>query len=309
MKILVTGGAGYIGTTLIPKLLERNYDVTLIDSLMYGGMPIIPFFKYKNFHFVKGDIRDANLLKEVAKDKDVIVHLAAIVGFPACRENPDLAEAINVGGTRNLIDALSKSQYVLLGSTGSNYGSLVNAVCTEDTPLNALSIYGKTKTKAEQMLMEETTCTAYRFATAFGVSPRLRLDLLINDLTYQATKQKYLVIYEADFMRTFIDVADIANSFLFAIDNMDKMKGEVYNVGGDNMNFSKRAVCDMIAKETGAYVHYADVGEDADKRNYVVSYKKINDLGFNTTVTVEEGIRELCRVIDAVKIQNPYANV
>jgi nucleoside-diphosphate-sugar epimerase len=309
MKILITGGAGYIGTTLTPKLLERGYDVTIIDSLMFGAMPIIPFFKFKNFHFIKGDIRDKNIMEEAVKDKDVIIHLAAIVGFPACRENPDLAQAVNVDATRQLASLLSPEQLVLFGSTGSNYGSLVNAICTEDTPLNALSIYGKTKTLAEELLMNETTCTAYRFATAFGVSPRLRLDLLVNDFTNQAVKQKYLVVYEANFMRTFIDVTDIARSFLFAIDNQDKMKGEVYNVGGDRMNHSKREVCEMIAKETGAYVHYADVGEDADKRNYVVSYKKINDLGFDTSVTVEEGIKELVQVVSAIKIHNPHTNV
>lgn len=308
MKILITGGAGYIGTSLIPRLLERNDEVTVIDSLMFGGVPIIPFFKNKRFHFIKGDIRDKETLRAACKGQDVIIHLAAIVGFPACRENPGLAHDVNVEGTRNLAECVDKSQLVLFGSTGSNYGSLVNAICTEDTPLNALSIYGKTKTAAEQILMEKTTCIAYRFATAFGVSPRLRLDPLINDFTYQAFKQKYLVVYEANFMRTFIDVSDIARSFLFAVDNQDKMRGEVYNVGGDDMNHSKRAVCEMIAKETGAYVHYADVGEDADKRNYIVSYKKINDLGFSTTVTVEEGIQELARAMVAIKLQNSFVN-
>lgn len=308
MKILVTGGAGYIGTTLVPKLLDRGYEVTVLDRLLFGGNAILPFFKHKNFHFIKGDIRDKIELSKAVKDKDVIVHLAAIVGFPACRENPDLAESTNVHGTKALASVVGRDQYILFGSTGSNYGAVPEGICTEETPLNPVSIYGKTKTEAEQILLEETNCTAYRFATAFGLSPRLRLDLLVNDLTYQAVKQKYFVVYESHFMRTFIHVQDIANSFLFAIENSNKMQGEVYNIGSDKMNYSKRDICEMIVKETGAHVHYADVGEDADKRNYVVSYEKVKQLGFTTTLSVEEGIRELARALPAVQIVNPYSN-
>ena len=204
--VLVTGGAGYIGTTLIPLLLERDYNVTVFDSLLLGGDALLPFFRHKNFHFIKGDIRDKDALRQAVKDKGVIIHLAAIVGFPACSENPDLAYSTNVEGTRNLAILVKKNQYILFGSTGSNYGAVLNGICTEETPLNPLSVYGKTKTEAERILLENTSVTAFRFATAFGVSPKLRLDLLINDLTYQALKQKYLVIYESSFMRTFIHV-------------------------------------------------------------------------------------------------------
>ncbi|MBX4192570.1 NAD(P)-dependent oxidoreductase [Candidatus Parcubacteria bacterium] len=308
MKVLVTGGAGYIGTSVVPLLLERGYDVTVFDCLMFGGTQILPFFRNPNFHFVKGDIRDKAALEAVVKGKNIIIHLAAIVGFPACRENPALAYSTNVEGTQNLADVITKDQYVLFGSTGSNYGSLVDAICTEDTPLNPLSIYGKTKTEAERILMATGQATAYRFATAFGLSPRLRLDLLVNDLTYQGLKQKYMVIYEADFMRTFIHVYDIARSFLFAIDNRSKMQGHVYNVGNESMNFSKRHICDLIASKTGAYVHYADVGEDQDKRNYTVSYEKIRNVGFETTLTIEDGVDELIQALEVVKVHNPHAN-
>lgn len=308
MKILVTGGAGYIGTSLVPKLLERGHEVTVLDRLMFGGQVLIPFFAHKNFHFIKGDIRDKVVMAGALKGKDVVVHLAAIVGFPACRENPELAQSVNVGGTRILASLLSRNQYVLFGSTGSNYGAVPEGVCTEETPLNPVSIYGETKTRAETLLMDETKCTAFRFATAFGASPRLRLDLLVNDFTYQAVKQKYLVVYEANFMRTFIHVRDMANAFLFAIDNHDRMKSQIYNIGGDHMNHSKREVCEMIAKETGAYVHYAAVGQDADKRDYAVSYKKIRDLGFIPTITVRDGIKELARIIPAIQIHNPHTN-
>jgi nucleoside-diphosphate-sugar epimerase len=311
MKILITGGAGYVGTTLTPLLLDHGHKVTVFDNLMYGGAPLLPFFRNPNFEFIKGDIRDKDMLRQAVSDKDIIVHLAAIVGFPACRENPDLAKEVNVRGTQNLAEAVSKHQYVLFASTGSNYGALTELtdhVCTEESALHPLSIYGKTKTEAEIIMMHRTTCTAFRFATAFGVSPRLRLDLLINEFTYQAVKQKYLVVYESNFMRTFIHVYDMARSFLHAIENMDKMKGQIYNMGSENLNCSKKQISEIIAKETGAYVHYADVGEDADKRNYIVSYKKIRATGFNTTITLEEGIKGLVKALKIINIFNPYSN-
>jgi nucleoside-diphosphate-sugar epimerase len=308
MKILVTGGAGYIGTTLIPLLLDRADDVTVFDSLLYGGEPLVPFFRARRFAFVRGDIRDGEALRSAARGHDVVIHLAAIVGFPACREDPQLAESTNVTGTANVAKAVDPGQYVLFGSTGSNYGALVDEICTEETPLNPLSIYGKTKTQAEEILLATGQTTAFRFATAFGISPRLRLDLLINDLTYQAVRQKYIVVYEADFMRTFIHVHDIARSFLFALDNIDRMRGKVFNVGAESLNYSKREVCELIAKKTGALVHYADVGEDADKRNYTVSYAKIRNLGFETTISLEDGVDELARALEVIKIRNPHGN-
>lgn len=308
LNILVTGGAGYIGTTLVPMLLERGYRVTVIDKLLFGGTPIIPFFRYPNFHFIKGDIRDKVLMQRTIKGQDVIVHLAAIVGFPACAANPDLAESTNVGGTRILSQVVSRNQYILFGSTGSNYGAVLSGFCTEETPLKPLTLYGTTKTEAEQIVLEETNSTAYRFATAFGVSPRLRLDLLVNDFTHQAMRQKSLVVYEASYMRTFIHVRDMARSFLFAIDHYAKMRGQVYNIGGSRLNHTKRQVCEMIAKATGAYVHYADVGKDADQRNYRVSYQKVARLGFEPTITVREGISELVRALHAVQVYNPHVN-
>ena len=308
MKILLTGGAGYIGTTLLPMLLKRKYEVTVVDSLLYGGTQLLPFFSDKNFQFVKGDIRDKSLMKKLCKTPDVIIHLAAIVGFPACRENPDLAITTNVDGTKNIADAISKKQLVLFGSTGSNYGKLEDEVCTEETPLNPQSLYGKTKTEAEQYLRDHSTCIPYRFATAYGLSPRLRLDLLINELVYLGAKQKYLVVYEADFLRSFIHVSDMARSFLFAIDNFEKMKNEVYNIGSEKLNYTKRQVAEIIKQDTGAYVHYADYDNDVEKRNYHVSYEKVRGVGFKTKVSIEDGIRELIRGMELVKISNPFIN-
>jgi nucleoside-diphosphate-sugar epimerase len=186
----------------------------------------------------------------------------------------------------------------------------VVGICTEDTPLNPLSIYGKSKTEAEKLVMQRENSTAFRFATAFGVSPRLRLDLLVNDLTYKSLTEGYAVVYESHFMRTFIHVRDIARVFLFSIENKNKMKNNIFNVGSDNMNFSKKDVCEIIKKEVPtSYFNYADVGEDADKRNYQVSYDKIKSLGFKTEISLEEGIRELIKVSPLIKTINPYYNV
>jgi nucleoside-diphosphate-sugar epimerase len=307
MKILITGGAGYVGTSLIPQLLDKNFKVHVYDSLLFGGDAILPFFRHPNFRFTRGDIRNFDALKKVVKDADIVIHLAAIVGFPACRKDPDFAKSVNVDGTQNVIKATSKEQLIIYGSTGSNYGD-VEDICTESTPLNPLSIYGQTKTLAEKMIMENRKAIAWRFATAFGVSPRLRLDLLVNDFTYKAVKEGYLVVYEKHFMRTFIHVSDMGRAFIFGIENQNFMNNNVYNVGSEKMNYSKEQICEMIRQQTNAYIHYADVGEDADKRNYVVSYKKINDLGFDTTITVEDGIEELTKVCNAIEFRNPYSN-
>ncbi len=307
-KIFITGGGGYIGSALIPKLLDKGYEVTIYDCLFHGGNHLLPFFRNKNFNFIRGDIRDYKKLKDSVKGQDIVVHLAALVGFPACRMNPKVAKDINVQGTKNLIKACANEfQPIFYGSTGSNYG-VVTDICTEETPLKPLSLYGETKTEAERLLLERGNTVAYRFATAFGISPRIRFDLLINDFANKCKKDGYLVVYEKHFMRTFIHVTDIANSFVFGIENIDRMIDNVYNVGSDSMNYSKEAVCNKIAEKTGAFVHFEEIGEDADKRNYVVSYDKINKLGFSTTVSMDEGIDEICSVLDVIDTQENYTN-
>lgn len=311
MKVLITGGAGYIGTSLIPLLIEKKYEVTVYDSLMFNnGDKLLPFISNKNFSFIQGDIRDEEKITKIIQNFDVVIHLAALVGFPICREKGETESFdVNVRGTEIIVKAMNENQYLLFGSTGSNYGE-VKGVCTEETPLNPLSIYGKTKTLAEQLVFNRNNSTAFRFATAFGVSPRLRLDLLINDLTYKSVKEGYSVIYESHFLRTFIHVKDIARVFLFAIENKEKMKNNIYNVGSEKMNYSKKEVCELIKKQLPeTYFNYADVGEDPDKRNYVVNYDKIKMLGFDTTIGIEDGIEELIKSIPLVKLNNPYYNV
>jgi len=308
MKILVTGGAGYIGTVLLPMLLNRKYQVTVLDNLMYGGTQLLPYLMYKNFQLVKEDIRNKTRVKKICRDKDIIIHLAAIVGYAPCRKDPILASEVNVVGSKNIASCLGTKQYLIFASTNTNYGAIKDKICTEESPLNPQSIYGKTKTAAETILLKHANSIVYRFATGFGVSPRLRLDTLINQFVYQAVREKYLVVYEANFIRSFIHVNDMARAILFALDHLPSMIGQIYNVGSHDLNYSKRDICEMIARETNVYVHFADVGQDADKRNYIVSYAKIKKLGFGTTVTIKRGIQELIRAVPIVEITSPYSN-
>jgi len=310
-KILVTGGAGYVGTTLVPMLLDRGHDVTVIDSLMFmNGDRMIPFMNNDRFKFIKGDVRNRELMQNLVDDKDVVIHLAAYVGFPICRlKGQDESYSLNTEATKMIVEIMKDNQYLLFGSTGSNYGEVIG-LCTEDTPLNPLSIYGKTKTEAEQIVMSKSNATAFRFATAFGISPRMRLDLLVNDLTYKAITEGYAVIYESHFLRTFIHIRDLARSFIFAIDNQHRMAGEVYNVGSNKMNYTKREVCQMINQEIPeAFFHHASIKEDPDKRNYKVSYDKINSLGFEVEVDLKTGIREIKESVQLLEHSLRYRNV
>lgn len=308
-KILVTGGAGYIGTTLVPLLLDSGHKVTVLDNLMFGGQGMLPNFSKKNFEFIKGDVRDLKSVKKAAKGADYIIHLAAIVGYPACRKDPKTSRAINVLGTQNVVKAANKKIPVLFASTGSNYGKLIDKYCTEETPLKPLSDYGKQKTKAESVVKKNKNFIIYRFATAFGLSPRMRLDLLINDFTFRAVKDKTLIVYEKEFMRTFIHVKDIARSFLHAMENFEKMNGQIYNVGDDKLNFSKEDVCRALQKKFDYYLHFADTGRDIDQRNYMVDYSKIHATGFYCEIGLEEGMDEIIKASQVIEIKNPYSNV
>lgn len=307
-SILVTGGAGYIGTSLIPLLLQKGFNVRALDSLMFGPAGIIPFFAEKRFEFIKGDVRDKAILEKTLKGIDAVIHLAAIVGFPACRKDPALSRDINVNGTKNLVKATKGKIPIFFASTGSNYGKMLEKMCTETTPLNPLSDYGRQKTEAEAIVQTNKKFVIYRFATAFGVSPRMRLDLLPNDFTYRAVNEKTLIVYEKNFMRTFIHVRDMAQSFLFALRNYHNMEGETYNVGSEDMNYSKEAIALIIKKKVDYYLHFSDVGHDLDKRDYMVSYEKLRNTGFHTTIDMGEGIDELVKLCNVIEIKNPYYN-
>jgi nucleoside-diphosphate-sugar epimerase len=306
MKILVTGGAGYKGSLLIPKLLEHGNQVILYDNFMFGTRPILHFATNENIEIIKGDVRDEDKIKEVLKTPDVVIHLAAIVGYPACAADPARAFSINVGGSRNIVKNMSKNQKVIFASTGSTYGK-VDGICDENTPIAPLTLYGSNKAEAEKMFID-IGGVALRFATVFGISPRLRLDLLINDFVYQAIHNKQIVLFEGSFRRTFLHVLDAVNSYIFTLENMEEMQGKSYNVGDDSMNYTKKDIALIIKEKLPYYLHEAEIGEDFDQRDYEVSYKKINKIGYKSDITMNEGIDELIKVLRNIHIINEWRN-
>ncbi len=309
MRILVTGGAGYVGSTLVPMLLEQGHRVRVLDNLKFGGHGLLPCCSNRFFELVRGDVTDAAAVKSALDGVEAIIHLAAIVGYPACKKEPQLAQAVNVDGTANLLRLRKPDQRFVFASTGSIYGSIPDYVCNEDTPRSPITLYGETKATAEQMVLDAGNGIAYRFATAFGVSNRMRLDLMPNDFTYQAVKNRNLIVYEGGFKRTFVHVRDMARSFIFALERWDEVKDDVYNVGHETMNFTKEDVARKILEHVDYYLHFAEVGSDADQRNYEVSYEKIRKKGFETTVDLDRGISELVRAAKLIEFQNPFANV
>jgi nucleoside-diphosphate-sugar epimerase len=309
-NILVTGGAGFVGSRLVPKLLQANHHVRVLDNLMYRNHEtLMPCFEYRNFEVVIGGINNEQVVAEALKGIDVVVHLAAIVGFPACRQNPNTANFVNYEGTKVIDKLRGRDQIVIFASTGSNYGSLENEICYEDTALNPLTEYGVSKTNAEKHLLDSGNVVALRFATGFGLSNRLRLDLLVNDFVYNALRNRSLIIYEKYFKRSFIHVSDMVRAVQFVLANIDRMRDNVYNVGDETMNYSKEEVAREINKRIDFYLHFAEVGEDLDKRNYIVSYDKIKKLGFKTEVTLQDGIDELMRGMSMVLVRQEYSNV
>ncbi len=309
MRILVTGGAGYVGSTLVPMLLEQGHKVRVYDSLKFGGHGLLPCCQSRNFDLIKGDVCDEQAVIKALDGMEAVVHLAAIVGYPACKKEPQVAQQTNVEGTRMLLKHRKPDTKFIFASTGSIYGSVPDYVCNEQTPTAPITLYGETKAAAEDMVLASGNSVAYRYATAFGVSNRMRLDLMPNDFTYQAVKNRNLIVYEGGFKRTFVHVRDMARSIMFALDKWDTVKDDVYNVGHESMNYTKEDVARQILKHTNYYLHFAEVGSDADQRNYEVSYEKIRSKGFETTVDLDRGIAELVRAAHLIEFQNPFANV
>ena len=295
MKVLITGGAGYLGSILTGLLLDNKYKVTVVDNLIYKQLSLTDYCYNEDFTFIKGDVRNLKQLVNL-KDYDVIIPLAAIVGMPACDRNMIEATQINYDQIDSLVENTSKDQQLILPNTNSQYGSSTDII-TEESPFNPLSHYAKTKCDAELCLLNsERSGVALRLATVFGLSPRMRLDLLVNDFVYRAVTDKLLVLFQASFKRNYIHVRDIANTFLFVIENYDKCVGEPFNVGLSSANLSKLELAQRIKQYIPDLVIIEDeFAEDFDKRNYIVSNKKLESLGWAPSFTLDDGIEELIK--------------
>jgi nucleoside-diphosphate-sugar epimerase len=309
-KILITGGAGYIGSRVVPLLLKLNLSVTIADNLLFGGDHLLNFIDNKNFNFIKCDVRNLDVLKKIKiNDYEFIVHLASIVGYPACRLNPEMAKSTNVDGTKNILKLLNKDQKIFFSSTGSNYGKKTEIV-NEESKLEPLSLYAETKVINEKQISEHNNFLIYRFATAFGSSPRMRLDLLVNDFAYKAIREGYLVVYEKNHQRSFIHVNDIAESIVFGINNFERLKNDIFNIGDDKMNYSKEEICNLLKEKIKKlHVHFAEFDKDIDQRNYIVSYDKIKKLGYKTKIDINNGLDDLIRSFQLLNKNKNYTNI
>jgi nucleoside-diphosphate-sugar epimerase len=296
MKILITGGAGYLGSVITGKLLNAGYEVTVLDKLVFNQVSLLSHTPNPKFKFIHGDVRNEELLEKLCLESDVIIPLAAIVGFPACDAEPDLAKQINFQQIFNIVKfTKNKGKKILYPNTNSGYGIGVGqTMCTEESSLNPISIYGSTKVAAENYLRSSTDAIIFRLATVFGVSPRMRTDLLVNDFTYKAITDKYIVVFEKAFKRNFIHIQDVANVFLFMLENYDKYKGEVFNVGLSDANLSKQELLEKIQSHVKNFaVSYNDYYEDPDKRDYIVSNEKLESTGWKPVWDLDMGIKEL----------------
>jgi len=297
LRILVTGGAGYLGSVLCERLLDAGHHVTVLDSLLYQQNSLFHLCANPRFEFVHGDARDNSVVGVLAKDADALIPLAAIVGAPACDRDPLLARSVNLEAIRLLNRVRSSGQLIVYPTTNSGYGTKTGDVfCTEETPLEPISLYGQTKTQAEQELLQSPNVVTLRLATVFGMSARMRLDLLVNHFVYAAATDGYLVIFEKDFKRNYIHIRDVADCFLYCIENSNRMAGRAYNAGLDAANLSKQELALSIKKHVPKfYIHFAEVGSDPDKRNYIVSNQRLREAGFEAKRSLDEGIVELLK--------------
>jgi nucleoside-diphosphate-sugar epimerase len=304
-KVLITGGAGYLGSVLTEVLLNKGYEVTVIDNLLYKQTSLAPFTYNKNFKFILGDVTDSATLKGLVESHDVIIPLAAIVGMPACKSNPELAIKINYEQVRNITEWITRNQMLLIPNTNSQYGSSTEII-TEESPFNPISLYAETKCDAEKAVLDSGNGIALRLATVFGMSYRMRMDLLVQDFVYKAINDGYLVLFESHFIRNYIHVRDIANTFLFMIENYDRCNNNAFNVGLTEANCTKLELAQTIQKFIPDLVIVQnEFKKDFDQRNYMVSNNKLESMGWKPNFTLEDGIREL---IDGYKLITKFRN-
>ena len=309
-NILVTGGAGYLGSIVVPDLLAEGHKVTVLDNFMYGQNSLAQVCSDPNFTVVRGDVRIKDTVRPLLAKADIVIPLAALVGAPICARDPIGAETTNHDAVLAMINGLSPAQRVIMPTTNSAYGSGDNDnYCTEESPLNPMSKYAIDKVKIEKALMENANAISFRLATVFGMAPRMRCDLLVNDFTYRALHDRFVVLFESPFKRNYIHVRDVSRVFLHGIDNFDAMKGQIYNVGLSDANVSKKELCERIKKYIPEFVFIdAPVGKDPDQRNYIVSNEKIESTGFQQKNSLDFGIQELIKGFTMIRnIQ--YGNI
>ena len=296
-QILVTGGAGYIGSILVPELLDAGHQVTVIDNFMYGQNSLAAECANPRFNIVRGDVRDPSQIAPLLKYADIVIPLAALVGAPLCKRDPVGAVTTNHDAVLDLFRSLSREQIVLMPTTNSAYGSgNADNYCDEESELRPISLYAVEKVKVEKALMERENSISFRLATVFGMSPRMRIDLLVNDFTYRAVTDRFVVLFESHFKRNYIHIRDVARAFLHGISNLERMGGQIYNVGLTEANLSKWELCEAIRRHVPDFSFLeAPVSKDPDQRNYIVSNAKIEATGFKPAYSLDFGIRELIK--------------
>ncbi len=310
MKILVTGAAGYIGSVLVPLLLKKGHEIIAIDNFMYKQTSLLECCYSDRFSLINGDVRNTALVEKYLKKVDAVLPLACLTGAPLCDKDPTTARSVNFEAIKSILEKRSPNQIIIFPTTNSGYGIGEKSIqCTEDTPLRPVSLYGQLKVEIEKMILESGNSITFRFATVFGVSPRMRLDLLVNDFTYRAYYDRFIVLFEAHFKRNYLHVRDAAQAFVFGLENFEQMKNEAYNVGLSDANISKSELCKVIKTHIqNFYFSEADIGEDIDKRDYTVSNKKIESTGFKTEYSLSFGVQELIKGFQIIK-KTEYGNI
>lgn len=310
MQIVITGGAGYIGSVLTPELLRLGHRVTVVDTFIFRQNSLSDCCGYDNFQIVNGDCRQEKLMKKVTADADLVIPLAALVGAPLCSRDESGSLTTNQGAIEMLCRILRPEQKIIYPTTNSGYGiGEKGKFCTEETPLKPISLYGVTKVRAEEAVLKRGNSLTFRLATVFGMSARMRMDLLVNDFVYRALYDRAMLIFEGHFQRNYIHVRDVARVFIHAIDNFEKMKGRPYNVGLEDANLTKLELCAKIKEHLPAFVYVeAPIGEDPDKRDYLVSNQRILSTGFKPEWNLDRGIRELIKGYTILR-NSVYANI